>query len=346
MSGRSAGAPRLTVGLPVRNGENFLEEALESVRHQTFADFEVLVADNASTDGTAEICAAYEAHDERIRCIRNERDLGATRNHNLVLAQAAGEYFKWMAHDDVCRPTFFEHCVRALDACPDAVGAYPRAVDIDAEGAVLGKWPSRRALAGPDPRTRLTAVLRTNREPLPIFGVLRTEAARALGGLGAYPSSDRVFVCALALRGRLLEVPAFLLLHREHPRRSVHVHGWREHSLAWWDPARAGSLTFPHWRVLGELRRALRRAPLEPRQRRHCNRVLARWLADDLNWAKLVYDLAVPARPLLARLWARLPHDRSAPRVEPLDAPEPAAPRLDATGVQPVGARRRARGRS
>lgn len=331
MTGPPARAPRLTVGLPVRNGENFLEEALESVLRQTFEDFEVLVADNASTDATSEICAAYEARDERIRYLRNGRDLGATCNHNLVLEQAAGEYFKWMAHDDACHRAFFERCVRALDACPDAVGASPRAVDVDADGAVVGKWPSRPALAGPEPPARFADVLRTSREPLPIFGMLRTEVARALGGLGAYPSSDRVFVCALSLRGRLLELPEFLLLHREHPHRSVHVHGWREHSLAWWDPARAGTLSFSHWRVLGELARAVHRAPLDRRQRRHCNRVLARWLADDFNWAKLVYDLAVPARPLLARLWARLPHDRSRPQVEPLAAPEPAAPRLDAT---------------
>lgn len=331
MSSSHAGAPRLSVGLPVRNGEDFLEAALESVRSQTLDDFEVIVADNASTDATPAICAAYAACDERIRCLRNTRDLGAADNHNLVLDEAAGTYFKWLAHDDVCRPAFFERCVAALDADSAAVGAFPRALDIDQNGTAFGKWPPRPALAARDPATRFADVLRTSKEPLPVFGVLRTDVVRELGGLGAYPSSDRVLVCALALRGRLLEIPAFLLLHREHPHRSVHVHGWREHSLAWWDPARTGRLAFPHWRVLGELVRAVRRAPLSRRQRRRCDRVLAGWLAEDLNWAKLVYDLAVPARPLLASLWRRLARGRPPLRAEPLDASEAGAPEARAT---------------
>lgn len=320
MSSQHARAPRLSVGLPVRNGENFLEAALESIRSQTFDDFEVIVADNASTDATAAICSAYAACDERIRYVRNPRDLGAAGNHNLVLEQATGAYFKWQAHDDVCRPEFFERCVAALDANPAAVGAYPCALDIDTDDSAIGKWPSRPALAAPDASTRFAEVLRTSKEPMPVFGVLRTTAVRELGGLGAYPSSDRVLVCALSLRGPLLEIPAFLLHHREHPRRSVHVHGWREHSVVWWDPARTGHLAFPHWRVFGELARTVRRTPLDRRQRRDCARVLAGWLADDLNWAKLIYDVAVPARPMLAGLWRRIARDRPPLRAEPLDA--------------------------
>lgn len=325
---RARYAPKLSVGLPVFNGENFLEEALESVRAQSFDDFELIIADNASDDRTGVICESYASKDERIRLIRNPTNVGGARNHNLVLAHARAPCFKWMAHDDVCEPTFFDRCVEALDQTPAAVGAYPRALDIDQEGIVVGKWPPRRALAAAQPQVRFSEVLRTQKEPLPIFGVLRTHVVQSLGGLGAYPSSDRVLICAMALRGPLLEVPEFLFLHREHPQRSVYTHGWREHAVGWWDPQRAGKLTFVYWRVLGELLRTVWRAPLDPGERRRCYGVVGGWVTDDWNWLKLCYDLAVPARPLLLRLWRFLSPGRPPLRADPVE-PSHRTPRRD-----------------
>ena len=92
--------PRLTVGLPVYNGEKYLAESLEALLGQSYEDFELIISDNASTDGTADICRRYEKQDSRIRYVRQPRNIGLAPNHNFVLEQAREELFKWAYHDE------------------------------------------------------------------------------------------------------------------------------------------------------------------------------------------------------------------------------------------------------
>src|SRR5215472_3946539 len=94
-------APRLSIGLPVYNGEDYLAESLEALLGQSYEDFELIISDNASTDSTADICRRYEKQDSRIRYVRQPRNIGAGPNHNYVVRHARGELFKWAAHDDL-----------------------------------------------------------------------------------------------------------------------------------------------------------------------------------------------------------------------------------------------------
>jgi glycosyltransferase involved in cell wall biosynthesis len=94
--------PRVSVGVPVYNGERYLQAALESLRAQDFADFEVIVSDNASQDGTRAICERFVALDPRFRYVRSESNLGAARNYNRLVDLARGELFRWNPHDDLC----------------------------------------------------------------------------------------------------------------------------------------------------------------------------------------------------------------------------------------------------
>src|SRR5947199_10486063 len=103
--------PRVSIGIPVYNAENFLREAIESIRQQTFTDFEIVISDNCSTDRTPQICEEYAAKDRRIRYVRNATNLGAGFNHRRVAELARGEFFKWQSRDDLCHPTFLERCV-------------------------------------------------------------------------------------------------------------------------------------------------------------------------------------------------------------------------------------------
>src|SRR5262249_37479880 len=98
--------PRVSIGLTVYNGEQFLEETVDAFLAQTYTDFELIIADNASTDRTGEIGREYAARDSRVRYPRNERNLGLAGNHNRAFALARGEYFKWAAADDVCLPNY------------------------------------------------------------------------------------------------------------------------------------------------------------------------------------------------------------------------------------------------
>jgi glycosyltransferase involved in cell wall biosynthesis len=77
--------PRVSIGLPVYNGERFLKEALDSLLAQIYTDFELIISDNASTDQIESICRTYAASDRRIRYYRNKENVGAAHNFNRVL---------------------------------------------------------------------------------------------------------------------------------------------------------------------------------------------------------------------------------------------------------------------
>ena len=116
--------PRLSIGLPVYNGEGLLPEAIEALLGQSYKDFELIISDNASTDGTAEICRDYEAQDSRVRYVRQPSNVGVIANHNGLVAHARGEFFKWASHDDLYAGDYLQRCVDALDEHPEAVLAH------------------------------------------------------------------------------------------------------------------------------------------------------------------------------------------------------------------------------
>ena len=72
-------APRLSIGLPVYNGENYLAESIDALLGQSYEDFELIISDNASTDGTADICRRYGKQDSRVRYFRQPRNIGLPR---------------------------------------------------------------------------------------------------------------------------------------------------------------------------------------------------------------------------------------------------------------------------
>jgi glycosyltransferase involved in cell wall biosynthesis len=115
--------PRVSFGIPVRNGGSFLGRALDSLLAQDFDDFEIVVCDNASTDKTPEVMQRYAERDPRVRCILNEEDIGQIENFNRVYELSRGEFFRWMGADDWLEPAYARKCVAVLDTRPDAVGA-------------------------------------------------------------------------------------------------------------------------------------------------------------------------------------------------------------------------------
>src|SRR3954468_18589343 len=107
--------PRLSIGLPVYNGEDFLAESLDSLLGQTYENFELIISDNASTDATADICRGYANHDSRVRYLRQQHNIGLAPNHNFVFSESRGELFKWAAADDLYGRDLLKLCVEALD---------------------------------------------------------------------------------------------------------------------------------------------------------------------------------------------------------------------------------------
>jgi len=110
--------PQVSIGMPVYNGEFSIRQALDSLLSQSFRDFELIISDNASTDGTEEICRKYAAQDVRIRYLRQNKNLGPLLNFMIVLNEAVGEYFMWSAADDRRTQRFLDANVCALQSFP------------------------------------------------------------------------------------------------------------------------------------------------------------------------------------------------------------------------------------
>ena len=115
--------PKVSVGVPVFNGEEYLRRRLDSILGQTFTDYEIIISDNASTDMTNKICKEYLNKDKRIRYVRQNTNIGFPNNFNFLINEARGEYYIAAAHDDLWEPTFLEKNVKVLDTQKNIVGS-------------------------------------------------------------------------------------------------------------------------------------------------------------------------------------------------------------------------------
>jgi hypothetical protein len=128
---RMSEPPTVTIGMPVYNGEALLARSIPSILEQTYRDFELVICDDASRDGTEALCRRFAAEDPRIRYRRNITNLGGSANFNQTFFLARGRYFKWCAQDDVILPTFLQAAVEVLEAHPDVVLCHARTRIVD-----------------------------------------------------------------------------------------------------------------------------------------------------------------------------------------------------------------------
>jgi glycosyltransferase involved in cell wall biosynthesis len=274
--------PRLSIGLPVYNGENYLAESLDALLGQSYDDFELIISDNASIDGTADICRHYMRQDSRISYVRQPRNIGCAPNHNFVVEQSRGELFKWASHDDLYARDLLERCVEALDEYPHVVLAHSWTAMIDSSRAVTKavKYPLATAsLRAPD-RFRSALFDKGGDDD---GGVIRMDVLRRVRPHDSYHHADRTIVTEIGLYGAFYQVPDWLYFRRDHPERAERACPTVRTRCANLDPRRADRLRHPVLRLYAEYiwgyAAAIRRAPLSPADRRECYGHLARWVA-------------------------------------------------------------------
>jgi glycosyltransferase involved in cell wall biosynthesis len=211
----------VSVGLPVYNGERYLREALDSVLAQTYAPLELVITDNASTDGTERICREYAERDARVRYERQARNMGAIWNFNRALELARGEYFLWQAYDDRRRPECVARCVATLEARPDAVLCCTDVALIDEDGRPVDDptWPRGIHPDGPTPLDRALAVARAGFW-YDFYGVARTRVLRTTGLARQVWGFDVVVLLEMCLRGAVTAVREPLFEYRIFRRKT------------------------------------------------------------------------------------------------------------------------------
>ncbi len=137
--------PRVSVVMSVYNGLPFLTEAVASVLVQTFTDFEFVIADDGSRDGSWEALTLLAQGDPRIRLLRNASNLGASAARNQAMDQARGEFIAGQDADDISQPDRLKRQVEFLDAHPEigVLGTAPTFVDESGEFLGDGSVPTR-----------------------------------------------------------------------------------------------------------------------------------------------------------------------------------------------------------
>jgi len=228
--------PKISIGLPVYNGEAYLAKAIESILDQSYPDFELIISDNASTDGTGQICRDFAARDSRIRFFQNEANIGAARNHNRVFELARGEFYKMAAHDDLYPREMLKHCLETFEkeASPVAV-VYSYFELIDEFGNSLEVRTDPIAKRDPRPHVRLARLLLNIGFFSATYGLIRSEVRRKIQH-GLFPYSDKAYLAELSMLGEFREVKEVLLCLRDHPGRSCRANATPDSIRAWYDP--------------------------------------------------------------------------------------------------------------
>ena len=289
--------PRVSIGLPVYNGENFIREAIEGILAQSFQDWELIISDNASTDATPEICQACVKADRRIHYHRQEKNLGAIPNYNFVFEKSSGEYFKWSAHDDLIGPAFLDHCVEALDRNPEVVLSFPEIGYADENGKLLRRVQGDLSIRASNPGERMAAFVKMQAQSTDlfwtIFGLIRADALRATGLFDTFVASDRVLLMRLLLRGQFQQVEGSYYYRREHPKAStINLPRLRKYRAAakWYDAQSQQRIVMPNWRLLAEYSAAIKDARLNWQAKAQCHY----WLAclSALRWKKLLLEIS------------------------------------------------------
>lgn len=255
--------PRVSIGLPVYNGQNFVEQAIQSVVQQTYEDWELVICDNASSDATQQICLHYAKLDPRIQYHRAAKNLGAAWNFNRVFELASGEYFRWLSHDDYLAETVIEDCVLELDRRPDVVlcatgtavidaqgyrvvDDLPRESDMQFQGLTEAQESLRRELSqSTEPSERFRGILMYSLRCYEIYGLIRREVMLQTQRHPAYCGGEKVLLAELALLGPFAELEAPLFYCRWHDERFTSNSSAREQAEHM-SPGRVKQFALPH----------------------------------------------------------------------------------------------------
>lgn len=224
--------PKVSIGLPVYNGERFITGALDTLLSQNFTDFELIISDNASTDGTEAICRQYAARDARIRYVRQSENRGAIANFQFVLDAAVGSYFMWAAADDRQKPEFVETMVRILDDNPSFAGAMSDVENHDEDGTLLfismlddirvdkvkANWENVRLRFFRNPTSNVFFA---------IYGLFKREILFGIeinykNILRNVSSSEVPFLAQISLRGEIASIGTPLKIYTRHENSEYH----------------------------------------------------------------------------------------------------------------------------
>lgn len=271
-------APRVSIGLPVRNGEKYIGRAIDSLLEQDCSDFEIVICDNASDDTTPDIVRGYAAKDPRIKFHENGRDIGQIANMNRVFELASGEHFRWTGVDDWFESTYVSKCVEHLDLNPGviAVSTYIKYFD-DVGNEFYYEYTGER-LESLRARRRFSRLLWLARSDYRYsdlhYSMYRRSALKKTHLCQVAFATDRILAAELSLLGPFGHIPECLSYRRRVPE----VYDQRETLHQRYHPDQPDALRKSWRRLASSFNTLVNAAPLSGFQKTACRASIARFL--------------------------------------------------------------------
>lgn len=210
--------PLISIGMPVYNEAQFIQQTLNSILSQTYTNFELIISDNNSTDNTFAICQMYAERDKRITLIKQPTNLGSGVNFVKVLEQAKGRYLSFISGHDLWHPNFLQRCAEILAQNSSIVLCFPQAISIDKENRALGVWTgSQMDTMGLDPISRLHITLWSAVYMYPFCGMYCLPTFKKLTTLPTAKviAPDNLLIAELSLHGFFYHIKEPLLYLRQ-----------------------------------------------------------------------------------------------------------------------------------
>lgn len=237
--------PRVSIGIPIYYGENFLKETLESILSQDYIDYEIIITDNNPGGIAQKIAEAYSVKYDFIRYIKHNSNIGALQNWNSIIQYARGEYFLYAGAHDLLSDSFLSKCVEILDKEPEVAIAYAPTRFIDYNGNEIYREIGFLDTSGSSVVARLNQVLWANQEPL--YGLMRTAWIRRTRLQKEIVGSGSVWLSEIALFGDFRVCTDVSRFRRENrDKQNVEEQLQRYHKTLF---SKKRIRILPHWRI-------------------------------------------------------------------------------------------------
>ncbi len=272
---------RVYTGMPVYNGEQYLEDSIKCNLNQTYDDFAILISDNASTDRTEQICRDYASSDARVIYTRNDVNVGAAPNYTKCFEPTNCEFFRWSNADDLIEPTLIADCLAVLEEHKDAILAYGKTRLIDGDGVFMEDYDDRMHLVDDSPVERFLVCRQTLGLSNIIYGLMRRDLLAQTALFESFVASDSNLIAELTLYGKFYEIPKTLFSRRMHEDSTSHNREDTELQKAFWDPGKRHFL-MQLWKRMVAYFGAVSRSPLGASEKRK----LYWYLSKTVYWKK------------------------------------------------------------
>ncbi len=280
----AAPAPTLSFGLPVYNGQRSIRRLIDSIRAQTFTDFELVISDNHSSDDTAAICTERSQGDPRITFFPQNANAGIVANFNRAFALSRGEYFRWIGADDWIEPEYAGKCVALLDRHPEAIGVTTYKAYWTDDGQKLYTEYRGRRVDSPLAHQRFDCCLWLMKEDYrhfdPMYAMHRRRVLEQTRGLRPILNGDQMLAVELSLLGPYVHVEE-CLAHRGQPKAT------REGVIKLLSPPGQPEIDSSPEQFLGILHDLIQTAALTPAQKLYCYRAVLIYYWEEFEDARI-----------------------------------------------------------